>query len=308
VASILNTQPKKVASIDSYYPSMGGAAASYKIGYFPSRPGMPSTAAGSYYPTVGGAAARSPLETSVPVQPAPKPPASPRPAFDLNSDPLVRTAMSQRDTSVRNAFDSAKGSILSRLLQFGDPTLSQSFLKDKAQRFLNGLDLGAYGRNANDLLGLSQDDLNKITQAYGANPDAAVTRDQGPNGLSTKAQFDRSVAQAWRQRLAGLTGSGAIRSGDYGYQTDQQNIARDVGYKNLLDALTSSIGTDAGTVGTAMTEGEKLVQKAIESARTAILTSPDTYAALYGYQKPIPPPPAPAPDPNILRTIMGWLG
>jgi hypothetical protein len=299
MASMLNIKPKKVPSIDSYYPSMGGPAASYKIGYLTPRPAMPSTLnPSSYYPTVGGAAARNPISQEVPVQPNPKPPAAS--TFDLNSDPLVRNAMSQRDTSVRNAFDAAKGSILARLLQFGDPTLSQSFIKDKAQRFLNNLDFGAYGRNASNLIGLSQDDLNKITQAYGANQDEAVARDQGPSGLSTKAQFDRSVAQAWRQRLGSLTGSGAIRSGDLGYQTDQQNIGRDVGYQNLIDSLTGAIGQDVGSVGTAMTEGEKLVQQAIQTLQAAVIQNPDGYSALNGYQKPIPAPAPAAPSPSSL--------
>ena len=126
----------------------------------------------------------------------------------------------------------------------------------------------------------------KIAQAYGAEGDAGVQRDVGPSGVSTKAQFDRSMAQAWRQRLGNLTGRGAIRSGDLGYQTREQGIANDVGVQGLVSALLGGISGDVSGVDAARQQAQKAIDDAIQNARNAIIQNPEAYAAMLGITKP----------------------
>lgn len=293
--SQFGVKPKKVKSIDSYYQSMGGPASQYKLGYLPNAlKAPPAFRPDSYYPGMGGPAAASPMGVPVPVMPAPKPPKAAPLSFSIDDDPTVKAAKDALPLLINNAQKTARGSIIARLLQYGDPNLSGVLDKGAASQMLKNLQMGKQlGSEALDLLSLDDATKQQIAAAYGAEGDEAVMRDVGPSGISTKAQFDRSVAQSWRQRLGGLTGRGAVRSGDLGFQSREQEIARDVGVQSLISSLLSGLGTDVAGVNTARQAGEKALQDAVNNARAMYVANPTTYAALLGLTEPTDPPPAP---------------
>lgn len=298
--SQFGVKPKKVKSIDSYYPSMGGPSSQYKLGYLPNAiKAPPAFRPDSYYPGMGGPAAASPMGASVPVVPAPKPPKAAPLSFSIDDDPFVKAARDAMPGAVENAQRGARNSIIARLLQYGDPNLSGVLGTGAARQMLANLNLGGLGSQALDLLALDDATKQQIAAAYGAEGDEAVMRDVGPSGISQKAQFDRSVAQSWRQRLGGLTGRGAVRSGDFGFQSREQEIARDVGVQNLVSALLGGIGTDVSTVDAARQQAQRAVDEAIQNARNAILQNPEAYASMLGITRPTETPPtapvAPAP-------------
>ena len=291
--STFAARPNRVASIDSYYPSVGGSAAAYKIGYLPrATKAAPTVAPGSYYPSVGGPAAANPMSAMVPVAPSPKPPAqtAQKLSFSIDDDPFVKAAKDAMPGVIENAQKTARSSIIARLLQFGDPTLNSVLDRGAARQMLDNLQLGKLGGQALDLLALDPETQQQIVQTYGAEPDEAVQRDIGPSGTSQRAQFDRSVAQAWHQRLRNLIGSGAVRSGDLGYQTREQQIARDVGLQNLVSSLLGEIGGDVAGVDSARQTAQKAIDDAIVNARNTYAANPEAYAAMLGISKPSPTP------------------
>ena len=228
---------------------------------------------------------------TVPVQPAPKPPKQPW-SFDINSDPFVKAAQDALPGIVSNAQAGAHNSIIARLLQYGDPGLSGLFSGGAMKQMLANLGLDKLGSQAVDLLKIDPETAKEIAKAYGAESDPGVARDLGPSGLSLKAQFDRAMAQAFRQRLGNLTSRGAVRSGDLGYQTREQQLAQDVGTQNLVQQLLSGISMDVSTVDAARQAAQKAIDDAIQNARNAILQNPENYAASIGAVPPTPPAPA----------------
>jgi hypothetical protein len=228
-------------------------------------------------------------DAGVPVQPAPKPPKQ-APAFSIDDDPMVRAARAALPGLVENAQKSARNSIVARLLQYGDPNLNGILDQGAAKQMLANLGIGKLDGQALDLLSLDPETQRQIAQAYGAEADPGVARDVGPSGISQKAQFDRSVAQAWRQRLGNLTGRGAVRSGDFGYQSREQEINRDVGIQNLVQSLLGGIGSDVSGVDTARSAGQKAIDDAIQAAYSRVAANPDYLANLYGPTKPAAPP------------------
>lgn len=309
--SQLGVKPKRVRSIDSYYPSMGGAAAGYKIGYLPDAiKAPPAFRPDSYYPGMGGPAAASPMGAGVPVVPNPKPPKAAPLSFSIDDDPFVKAARDAMPGAVENAQKGAKNSIIARLLQFGDPSLSGILDRGAAKQMLANLGLDRLGGQALDLLALDDATKQQIAQAYGAEADEAVMRDVGPSGISQRAQFDRSVAQAWRQRLGNLTGRGAVRSGDLGFQSREQEIARDVGVQNLVSALLGGIGGDVAGVDAARQQAQRAVDEAIQNARNAVLQNPEAYASMLGITRPTQTPPTstttaapPAAQPAVQQAL-----
>lgn len=230
-------------------------------------------------------------DPGVPVAPAPKPPASSsstqsKYSFSVFDDPTVRAARDAMPGIIDNAQKSARNSILARLLQYGDPGLSGILDRGAAKQMLDNLKLSELGGQALDLLSLDKDTQDQIARAYGAETDPAVMRDMGPSGLSQRAQFDRAMAQTWRQRLGNLTGRGAVRSGDLGYQEREQQINRDVGIQNLVSALLGGIGGDVAGVNTARQQAQQTLDTAIQNARNLYAQNPEGYAAMFGVSQP----------------------
>lgn len=218
--------------------------------------------------------------SSVVPTPAPKPPSSYN--FSIDDDPFVKAARDAMPGVVSGAQKNAHDSIIARLLQYGDPGLSSVLDQGAARQMLSNLQMGGLGSEAVNLLGLDKATQDQIAKAYGAEADAGVARDVGPSGVSTKAQFDRAMAQGWRQRLGNLTGRGAVRSGDLGYQSREQSLANDVGVQSLVQQLLGGIGQDVSGVDAARQQAQKAIDDAINNARNAILQNPEQYAAMMG--------------------------
>lgn len=244
-----------------------------------------------------------------PVQPNPKPPAQkPSYAFSIDDDPFVKAARNAMSGIVDNAQRSARGSIIGRLLQYGDPGLSGLLSKGALQQYLGNINMGGLGSQAIDLLNIDPATAQQIAQQYGAESDPAVARDLGPAGVSLKAQFDRAMAQDWRARIGSLTGRGAVRSGDLGYQTREQGLQNDVGVQNLVQSLLGGIGQDVSGVDTARQTAQRAIDDAIQNARNSIIQNPEQYAALMGLTPAVQAPPAatssPPPSSSSLQSLL----
>jgi hypothetical protein len=287
--SLMQYKPKGVKGI----PAAGG---NRTIGlYGPPAPKAPKV--GAYNPGTGTIGTYGPPAPNwsgpmVPVQPDPKPPKTAGSySFSIDDDPFVKAARDAMPGAVGGAQKNARDSIIARLLQYGDPGLSSVLDQGAAKQMLANLNLGgSLGSEALNLLGLDKDTQDQITRAYGAEQDEGVSRDVGPSGISTKAQFDRAMAQGWRQRLGNLTGRGAVRSGDLGYQTREQSLTRDVGIQGLVQGLLGSIGQDVSGVDAARQQAQKAIDDAINNARTAIMQNPEQYAAMMGLSSAAPAP------------------